>query len=137
MTDVPDDQLDDDPDDDAMPGGMPDLGGLLASAQKMMADAQAAAAQVVEGVAGGGLVKVEVDGHFAFHSIAIDPSVVDPDDVALLEDLVLAALRDASARLQEGQQGALGGLGGLDLGGADLGGMDLGGLGGLLGGGDQ
>lgn len=137
MTDLPDDEFDDETDDDGMPGGMPDLGGLLASAQQMMADAQAAAAQVVEGVAGGGLVKVEVDGQFVFHSISIDPSAVDPDDVALLEDLVLAALRDASARLQEGQQRALGGLGGLDLGGSDLGGMDLGGLGGLLGGGDQ
>ncbi|MEM7139913.1 MAG: YbaB/EbfC family nucleoid-associated protein [Actinomycetota bacterium] len=109
--------------------GMPDLGGLLESAQQMMANAQAAAAEVVEGVAGGGMVKVEVDGHFEFHSVSIDRSAIDPDDPQLLEDLVLAALRDASAQLQAGQQGALGGL--------DLGGMDLGGLGGMLGGGDQ
>ena len=119
MTDTP---------DETPPAGMPDLGGLLASAQEMMAQAQAAADQIVEGVAGGGLVTVEVDGHFAFHGVHIDPSAIDPDDPQLLEDLVLAALRDASARLQEGQTGALGGL---DLG--SLGG-DLGGLGGLLGG---
>ena len=56
------------------------------------------------------------------------------DDVSLLEDLVLAALRDATMQLQAGQHGALGGL---DLGGVDLGGVDLGGLGGLLGSGDQ
>ncbi len=116
-------------DDQPTAGAMPDLGGLLESAQQMMANAQAAASQIVEGVAGGGLVKVQVDGHFDFHSISIDPTAVDPDDVALLEDLVLAALRDASAHLQSGQQGAMGGL--------DLGGIDLGGLGGLLGGGDQ
>ena len=117
----------DTPDHDRPTGGMPDLGGLLESAQQMMAQAQAAASRGVEGASGGGLVKVAVDGHFEFHSISIDPSVVDPHDVALLEDLVLAALRDASAQLQSGQQGALGGL--------DLGGLDLGGLGGLLGGG--
>lgn len=118
MTDTPDDQ--------PLGGAMPDLGGLLESAQQMMASAQAAAARIVEGASGGGLVKVEVDGHFEFHSISIDPAAVDPDDIALLEDLVLAALRDASAQLQAGQQGAMGGL--------DLGGLDLGGLGGLLGG---
>ncbi|MCP4224848.1 MAG: YbaB/EbfC family nucleoid-associated protein [Actinomycetia bacterium] len=104
---------------------MPDLGGLLESAQQMMADMQAVADATVEGIAGGGLVKVEVDGHFSFHSVSIDPKAIDPDDPSLLEDLVLAALRDAASQLQGGQQGALGGL--------DLGGMDLGGL---LGGGE-
>lgn len=119
----------DTPEENPLGGGMPDLGGLLASAQEMMAQAQAAAEQIVEGVAGGGLVKVEVDGHFDFHSVTIEPSAIDPSDPALLEDLVLAALRDASTQLQAGQQGAMGAL--------DMGGMDLGGLGGLLGGGDQ
>lgn len=117
----------DTPESDPAAGAMPDLGGLLASAQQMMAQAQAAADQVVEGVAGGGLVKVAVDGHFRFHAVHIDPSAIDPEDPQLLEDLVLAALRDAATRVQEGQQGALGGL--------DLGGLG-GGLGGLLGGGE-
>ena len=106
--------------------GAPDLGGLLEQAQQMMQDAATAADAVVEGVASGGLVKVEVDGHFDFKSVTIDPAAVDPDDVSLLEDLVLAALRDATKQLQARQQGALGGL--------DLGGMDLGGM---LGRGDQ
>lgn len=123
------DASDDTPPQAIAGGGMPDLGGLLESAQKMMADAEAAASRIVEGVAGGGLVKVRVDGHFTFHSVAIDPSAVDPDDPQILEDLVLAALRDAAEQLHAGQQGAVGGL--------DLGGLDLGGLGGLLGGGDQ
>lgn len=111
--------------DDELPetpdlGGL-DLGGLLESAQQMMAGVQEAANAVVEGSAGGGLVTVKVDGHFDFKSITIDPSVVDADDPSILEDLVLAALRDATSQLQAGQSGALGG-------------MDLGGLGGLLGG---
>ena len=101
-------------------GGM-DLGGLLASAQEMMAGVHAAADAVVEGTAGGGLVTVAVDGHFDFKSVSIDPKAIDPDDLSILEDLVLAALRDAAGQLREGQSGAMGG-------------MDLGGLGGLLGG---
>lgn len=101
-------------------GGM-DLGGLLESAQQMMAGVQAAADETVEGSAGGGLVTVVVNGRYEFSSVSIDPKAVDPDDVSLLEDLVLAALRDASSQIQSGSQGALGGL-------------DLGGLGGLLGG---
>jgi nucleoid-associated protein EbfC len=117
----------------------PDLGGLLAQAQQMqqqIMDAQAAAAaMVVEGSAGGGAVTIEVNGSLDFRSVRIDPSVVDPDDPSLLEDLVLAALHDAVARLNEVQQGAMGDF---DLGeiAQALGGpeMDetLGGLGGLL-----
>ncbi|MEM9204100.1 MAG: YbaB/EbfC family nucleoid-associated protein [Actinomycetota bacterium] len=101
-------------------GGM-DLGGLLASAQEMMAGMQAAADEVVEGSAGGGLVTVQVDGHYDFKGVSIDPKAIDPDDVSLLEDLVLAALRDAAEQLRAGQPDPMGG-------------MDLGGLGGLLGG---
>ena len=101
-------------------GGL-DLGGLLASAQEMMAGVQEAANAIVEGTAGGGLVRVRVDGHFDVKSVSIDPNAIDPDDPSMLEDLVLAALRDATGQLHAGQSGALGG-------------MDLGGLGGLLGG---
>lgn len=103
-------------------GGMPDLSGLMEQAQQMLAGAQEAAAEIVEGSSGGGMVKIEVDGGFNVHSVKIDPSVVDPDDVDMLNDLVLAALRDATSQLQESQSDAMGG-------------MDLGGLGGLLGGG--
>ena len=121
----------------------PDLGGLLAQAQQMQqqlmeAQAQAAAA-IVEGSAGGGAVTVEVTGGLDFRSVRIDPSVVDPDDPSLLEDLVLAALHDAMSRINEMQQGAMGGLDLGDLAGA-FGGPEidetLGGLGGLLGPGD-
>jgi DNA-binding YbaB/EbfC family protein len=95
-------------------GGGLDLGSLMEQAtqmQQQMAEAQAAAATtVLEGVSGGGAVKVTVTGMGEFQTIHIDPGAVDPDDVAMLEDLVLAALRDATARIQELQSGAMGGL---------------------------
>src|SRR5580700_2636696 len=104
----------------------PDLGGLLSQMQQMqqqLMDARdSAAAEVVEGRAGGGAVVVRVTGGLEFRDVVIDPSVVDPDDVEMLQDLVLAAVRDAVAHANELNRQALGPLG---LGG---------GLEGLLGG---
>ena len=73
----------------------------------------------VDGSAGGGVVSATVTGKQELVSVTIDPSAVDPDDVEMLQDLVLAALHDASARLAELQSQAMGGIGldGLDLGG--------------------
>jgi DNA-binding YbaB/EbfC family protein len=106
-----------------------DIGSLVEQAQAMqqqMAEAQARqAAEVITGSAGGGKVTVEVTGAGEFQKVAISPDAVDPDDVELLEELVLAALRDASAQMAEMQEQAMGGI--------DL--PDMGGLGGLLGGG--
>lgn len=100
-----------------------DLGALLGQAQAMqqqILDAQAeVASQVVEGSSGGGVVRVEVTGGWDFQSVSISPDAgTDPDELA---DLVLAALRDATARVNELHEGAVGDV-------------DLGGLGGLLGG---
>lgn len=68
----------------------------------------------VEGTAGGGVVKATANGQRALLSIKIDPSAVDPEDVEMLEDLVLTAVQDAldkSAALAEEKMGALtGGL---------------------------
>ena len=64
----------------------------------------------VEGTAGGGVVKAEVTGQRALRSIKIDPSAVDPEDVELLEDLVVAAVQDAmdsAQRLAEEKMSAL------------------------------
>lgn len=120
---VPAEALDDDADDDPfglgdlLGGGGLDLGSLMEQASQMqaqIAEAQAEAAnQVVEGAAGGGAVKVTVTGAGEFQSVSIDPGAVDPDDVGLLEDLVLAALHDATARVRELQAGAMGGFGDL------------------------
>jgi DNA-binding YbaB/EbfC family protein len=64
----------------------------------------------VEGTAGGGVVKAVVTGQKELKTIKIDPSVVDPDDIEMLEDMVLAAVQDAMAqagRLSEEKMGAL------------------------------
>ena len=88
-----------------------DLGGLLAQAQEMMAAQAAAAEQEVEGVAGGGVVRIRATGTGHAIAVSIAPEAVDPSDVAMLEDLVLAALHDMNARLAEIQRAALGPLG--------------------------
>ncbi len=125
---VADDEFDDDDfdeDDDEEGGGGFDLGGLLAQAQNMqqqLLDAQArVAAQTVEGQAGGGVVKVTMTGGFEFPSVVIDPAVVDPAEVEMLEDLVLAAIRDAVAKVNQINATAMQEMGG-GLGGA-LGGL--------------
>ena len=106
--------------------GLPDIGGLLGQAQQMMQAQAEAAEAIIEGTAGGGAVKIEVTGSLDFRSVTIDPSAVDPDDVEVLQDLVLAALHHAMSQITEQQESAMGGL---DLGGLDLGSL-LGGLGG-------
>lgn len=113
-----DDEFDDDDDDEDGDGaglGGFDLGGLLAQAQNMqqqLLEAQTrVAAQTVEGQAGGGVVRVTMTGGFEFTSVRIDPSAVDPDDVEMLQDLVLAALHDAMAKVGELRQGLTSGIG--------------------------
>jgi DNA-binding YbaB/EbfC family protein len=102
-----------------------DLGSLLEQAQAMqqqMAEAQEQqAAKTVVGSAGGGKVTIEVSGAGEFKKVSISPDAVDPDDVELLEELVLAALRDGTAKIAELQEQAMGGVDLPDLG--DLGGM--------------
>jgi DNA-binding YbaB/EbfC family protein len=103
----------------------PDMSDLLKQAQKMqqqLLDAQAEAADTeVEGQAGGGAVKVRVTGGMEFRSVTIDPAALpgadpDPDDVEMLQDLVLAAIHDAVAKAQSVSQQAMGGIGLGDIG---------------------
>ena len=105
------------------PGGQPNLQQLMKQAQKMqqqLATAQAELAETeVTGTAGGGLVTVTMMATGEFRSVHIDPKAVDPDDVETLEDLVLAAVHNASESakaLTEEKMGPLsagmGGLGG-------------------------
>ncbi len=105
--------------------GAPDFGQLLKQAQAMQEQflqARATAAEAeVEGTAGGGMVKVRVTGGMEFRSVSIDPSVVDPSDVGMLEDLVLAAVRDAVARATELSEKAMGSVDLGPLGGGLLG----------------
>lgn len=57
--------------------------------------------KVVEGLAAGSLVKIEMNGKQELLSIKLDPSVVDPEDVEMLEDLLMVAFKDALSKSQE------------------------------------
>ena len=76
-----------------------DLNRLMQQAQsaalKMQEAQQELAETVIEGSAGGGMVTVHVTGAKEVQSISIAPEAVDPDDVEMLEDMILAALQDA------------------------------------------
>ena len=118
----------------------PNMQQMLKQVQKMQADMMAAQEQlkneVVEASAGGGIVKVKASGDLEIKEVVISPEAVDPDDVELLQDLVLAATNEALRSAQELAATKMGGLtGGLDLGSMGLPG--LGGPGGLPGGGKK
>ncbi len=68
------------------------------------------ASAVVEGTAGGGAITVKMNGHRELQSIAISPEVVDPDDVEMLQDLLVAAFSDATKKAQELAEQRLGPL---------------------------
>ncbi len=96
---------------------------LLKQAQKMQQDMMAAQEalkdETVEASAGGGMVKVTVTGDAEVKAITIDPQAVDPEDVELLQDMVLAAVNEGLRSAQElaasKMGGIAGGLGGLGL----------------------
>ena len=70
--------------------------------QKKMLDAQdEIAKKIVEASAGGGIVKVKVNGALEIVGIEIDPSVVDPNDVTMLQDLVVAAVNEGLRKAKE------------------------------------
>lgn len=86
-------------------GKMPDLNALMRQAQKLQGEVQRAqeelATMTCDGAAGGGLVTATVNGQFEVVRVKIDKSVVDPTDIGMLEDLVLAAVNAAAARVRE------------------------------------
>ena len=101
-------------------GGM-NMNALMKQAQKMqkqMDEAQAALAeQVVETTSGGGAVKVTATGKKEIKEIKINPDVVDPDDVEMLEDLILSAVNEALRQVDEIANGAMSKIAGGNLGG--------------------
>jgi len=86
-------------------GGIGDMGKLMKQAQEMkkrMEEVQEKLEnEVVVGTAGGGMVKATVNGKLQLVRIEIEREVVDPEDVAMLQDLVTAAVSDGQARAQE------------------------------------
>jgi DNA-binding YbaB/EbfC family protein len=95
-----------------MPEGMPDLQALMQQAQAMqeqLMEAKAAAGeQVMQGTSAGGKVTISVTGGMDFQSVRIAPEL--GEDVEILEDLLLAALRDAMVKVNELNEEAVGGL---------------------------
>ncbi len=102
------------------PGGQPDMSELLKQAQQMQQQLAAAQEQLaqeeVTGTAGGDLVSVTMTGQGEVTAVTIAPAAVDPDDLETLQDLIVAAFRDASRAVNEltaSRMGPLaGGLGG-------------------------
>lgn len=82
-----------------------DLGNLMRQAQKMQEKLvqiqEGLAAKTVEATAGGGMVTVIANGKQEVVSVKIEPEVVDPQDVGMLEDLVVAAMNEALRKVQE------------------------------------
>jgi len=87
---------------------------LLKQAQQMQSQVMQAQNKLkqteVEGTAGGGMVKVRMNGGQEVLSVKIDPQVVDPKETEMLEDLVVAALKNAQEKVAEMTNAAFGGL---------------------------
>ena len=104
------------------PGGMPgNMNNLMKQAQKMQKQMEEATRALeeteAEATSGGGAVTVKVSGKKEILSIKIEEEVVDPDDVEMLEDLIMAAVNEALRQVDEANTSAMskltGGLGGM------------------------
>lgn len=102
-------------------GGMPgNMANLMKQAQRMQKQMEDATKELEEkemtATAGGGVVEVTVSGKREVTKIKIDPEAVDPDDVEMLEDLIMAATNEAMRKIDEYSQNTMGkitgGLGG-------------------------
>ena len=109
-----------------MAKGFPGMGGnmnnLLKQAQKMQKDMEKnqkeLETKVYEASAGGGAVSVKLTGKKRLESVTIDKDVVDPDDVEMLQDLIVAAVNEAMGQADQASSDAIGKMtGGLGLGG--------------------
>ena len=105
-----------------MAKGMGDMMKQVANMQRKMEEIQAELAEkTVEGSAGGGMVKVTANGNQDIVSIKIEKEVVNPEDVEMLEELVLSAVNQAKEKAAELQSQSMGALtGGLNIPGLNL-----------------
>ena len=109
----------------------PNMQQMLQQVQRLQEEMVAAQEQlkdeIVEASAGGGMVTVKISGALEVKEVRIDPAAVDPQDVEILADMVVAAVNEALRMAQDLAASKLGGASaGLDLG--DLGGLGLPGL---------
>ncbi len=100
-------------------------GGMMQQIQQLQQDMvktqEALGDEILEVTAGGGAITVVISGHQRLQAITIDPEVVDPEDVEMLQDLILAAVNEAIERSQELVATRLGSLtGGLNIPGLTL-----------------
>jgi DNA-binding YbaB/EbfC family protein len=115
-------------------GKQPRMGNMqqmMQQVQKMQKDMEVAQQElkneVVEASAGGGMVTVRMSGDLVVREVVLDPAAVDPEDVEILSDMVLAAFNEALRKAQELAESKMGGAtAGLDLG--SLGGLGMPGL---------
>ncbi len=103
-----------------IPGGGSLQKQLMKQMEQFQRDMQAAQDELatlrIEGTAGGGVVKAVANGSCELLELTISPEAVDPNDVEMLQDLVLAAVREALEAAKKTQEEKLGGLtGGLDI----------------------
>ena len=100
-----------------MGGGPSNMQSMIKQAQKMQEDMAAKQeeleAREYDVAAGGGVVNVKINGKKEILSVKIDPEVVDPDDVETLEDLIVAAVNDASSKADDLKSQKLGAFGGM------------------------
>ena len=99
---------------------MPDLGSLMDIAQKLQGDVTKMqdnlARMECEASSGGGMVTAKVNGQYQLVSIAIDKDVVDPNDIGMLQDLIVAAVNQAITQMRETAQREMSKLtGGLNI----------------------
>jgi nucleoid-associated protein EbfC len=114
-----------------LPGGMGGaggMGGMMAQIQKLQQEMEAAQAtlaeEIVEATVGGGMVTVRMTATKALVGIEIKPEVVDPDDVEMLQDLLLAAFKEAMTKADAVTEERMAPFASM---------LDMGGLGNLLG----
>ena len=105
-------------------GGMPgNMANLMKQAQRMQRQMEEKTKEIeekeYEGTAGGGAVKVKVSGKKEVLSVKLEEEIVDPEDIEMLEDLIVAATNEAlrqmeedSSKVMESLTGGLGGMGG-------------------------
>jgi len=92
---------------------IPNINNLMSMAQNMAKQMEEKLnALEVEGNAGGGMVVVKLNGHKNLLEVKISPEVVDASDVGMLQDLILAAVHDASAKIDDKLKEEYGQLGG-------------------------
>lgn len=101
------------------PGGA-NMNALMQQAQKMQRDMQKAQEDVqnsvIEASVGGGMVQLKMNGNHELLELIIKPEAVDPDDVEMLQDLVIAAFSEANQKLNKLSEDKMGGFGQMGLG---------------------